>query len=70
MADYWPKMLRISLAVVPCVNPFFKTVVLNRLSVSGLIDSGCSNVLVRETTTIKCQAEIGPKPRPLFTVPR
>ncbi|KAF0754862.1 CCHC-type domain-containing protein [Aphis craccivora] len=57
-----------SIVAVPYVNPFSKTILLNRLPASGLIDSGCSNVLIRQSMVQKCCAELRPKPSPLFTV--
>lgn len=64
-----PESFRVDPTVsVPCENPFAKTVTLNRHSVSGLIDSGCSNVLIRESAARKCRAETRLKPSPLYTV--
>lgn len=53
---------------MPYVNPFSKTILLNWLPASGLIDSGCSNVLIRQSMVQKCCAELRPKPSPQFTV--
>lgn len=57
-----------AIVVVPRTNPFSKAVLVNRQPFAGLIDSSCSSVVVREAFVIKCQAEILPKPSPLFTV--
>jgi len=50
------------------VNPFAREMTINQLSVLGLIDSGCSNVLVRKTAAELCRAVIHPKRTALYTV--
>ncbi|CAI6376743.1 unnamed protein product [Macrosiphum euphorbiae] len=49
-------------------NPFEKSVSLNNVQLSGLIDTGCSAVLVRQSAATKCGLTVLPRTIPLFTV--
>lgn len=50
------------------INPFSKIVLLNGITADGLIDSGCSNVLVRKSIAIQSGLQIEVKNCPLYTV--
>jgi len=43
------------------VNPFERKMMLNQLSVIGLIDTGCSDVSIRNSFVERCHAEVRPK---------
>lgn len=49
-------------------NPYLKDVMLNDVPLTGLVDTGCSAVLVRRTAATKCRLIVDPQVYPLYTV--
>jgi len=56
------------LAFTTSRNPFSKPVLINDRQFTGLIDTGCSSVLVRESAARVCGLEIPSRSIPLYTV--